>query len=138
MEKHHVSLQEKAIATYEASQLKKADVEKNKKAVNLIRQFLLIFGAAVEVDANPFEVDGIRFYVDPLAFSDGEIYGYSIMASRGCPRCGERIVTSVKDYELDQYDPARFGQWLSEPHLCEFRDGKGEAKEAGFIPSKRG
>jgi hypothetical protein len=82
MGEHNIKLREKAIAAYEASDLKKVDVENDKKAFTLIRQFLLTFGVNVEVNSNPFEVDGIRFYVDPLKDTDGiwlQRYGFSQM-----------------------------------------------------------
>jgi hypothetical protein len=129
---HTSKLRETAIAAYGASRLKQADVQKNEKALSLIKRFLSLFDVEAEVDSNPFEIEGIRFYVDPLEDSDG-VYGHSIMASRKCPDCGEHLVTSVKDYNLDEYSPAIFGQWLSESHLCEFRDNMAGRAKAGFV-----
>jgi hypothetical protein len=136
VEKRDINLRQKTIAAYEASPLKKADVEKNKAAFSLIKHFLSILGVNVEVNSNPFEVDEIRFYVDPLEDSDG-IYGYDVMASRKCSSCGERIVMSVKNYNFDKYSPEMFGRWLSEPHLCEFRDEKDVRTPVGFIRSDK-
>ena len=132
MTEHAPKLKEKAIAAYEASPLKKADVEKNKKAISIIKQLISKFGIDIEVDSNPIEIDGIRFYSSPLEDSDG-IYGHRVMASRKCSQCGERIVMEVADYDLDKYRPAMFEQWLSRPHLCEFADDTQVRGKVGFV-----
>jgi hypothetical protein len=90
VEESDVKLEEEAITAYEASQLKKAGVLNNEKSASLIRQFLSIFGLKVKVDVNPFEIDGIRIYVDPMEYVDG-IHGYDIMVSRKFSNCGGRI-----------------------------------------------
>ncbi len=129
MAAHDHKLTEKAIAAYEASTLKQSDVEKNKEAAERIKQFLSKVGVEVEVNSNFFEIDGIRFYAFPHEDQDG-VYAYGIMASRKCPQCGERIVLQFADYE--EFSPEMFGQWLSEPHLCEFTNEKEERKRIGF------
>jgi hypothetical protein len=129
MAEHDRKLKEKAIAAYEASALKKSDVEKNKESAKRIKQFLSKFGIDAEVTSNLFEIDGIRFYAFPHEDQDG-VYAYGIMASRECSQCGERIVLEFADYE--KFTPEMFGRWLVKPHLCEFTDEKVDRKRIGF------
>lgn len=71
-------LTDKAIAAYEASTLKQQDLKKSEALLNRIRHFLALFDIrGVEVNSNPFEIDGLRLYADPLEDVDG-IWGYSL------------------------------------------------------------
>jgi hypothetical protein len=136
MVEHNQKLKEKALAAYEASDLKQQDVEKNKEAASRIKRFLSKIGIDEEVKSNLFEIDGIRFHAFPYEDEDG-VYGYGIMASRQCTQCLVRIVLKFDDYEDDDeegFSPAMFGQWLSKSHLCEFANEKEERKRIGYLP----
>ena len=100
MEKQEFKLKEKAIAAYEASDLKQQDIARNKGAANCIREALGKFGIETDVTSDVFEIEGIRFYA--YGFEDNEgIYAYAVGASCLCPDCKERIVKKVATFEVD-------------------------------------
>ncbi len=119
-----MTLTEKAIAAYEASSLRRQDLKKSEALLSKIQHFLALFDIKdVKVDSNPFEIDGLRLYVDPMEDVDG-IFGYMITISRQCPRCKADLTFEVT---VDS-DAALIGRWLSEVHPCEFK----ARKRAGF------
>ena len=88
-----------------------------------------------------FEIEGIRFYASRFEDNEG-IYAYAVDASYLCPECKLRIVKEVATFEFDDklLEPIKsiqdvgienFGQWLSRPHLCEFRADR-EKRRPGF------
>jgi hypothetical protein len=108
-------LGENAIAAYESSLLKEAGLKRHEGAVREITGFLKKFGISLYVNANPFRIDDLIFYASPLEDVDG-LFGYELSAARQCNNCKQYVVLNIEN----STDPERFGQWLLEPHLCEF------------------
>lgn len=126
------TLRQKAITAYESSSLKEDDEKRNEALVRVLVGFISKFGLSIYVNANPFRVDDLTLYASELKDIDG-VYGYQLSASRQCPSCKENIVIEMDASSIDESaTPAMFGQWLLEPHLCEFfREARKPIK--GFI-----
>ncbi|HST51490.1 MAG TPA: hypothetical protein VLJ61_05710 [Pyrinomonadaceae bacterium] len=43
---------------------------------------------------------------------------------------------TIESWNFKRYNAAMFGQWLLEPHLCEFGGDKEARGKAGFIQDK--
>lgn len=125
-----VSLREKAIAAYEASDLRKQDTQRKKALVNEIAHFFHRMGVSASINDNPFRFDDLLFYASELRLGSGDIYGYEVIAARPCPACKKYIEATVSERFIDNEQmvenedgnvgPVEFGRWLLEPHLCEF------------------
>lgn len=109
-----------AIDAYEKSELRRNDLAEEKEAAAAIARFLQVLGIQADVTSSVFEIDRIRFYSRPFKFED-DLLGYFVDASRSCPDCHERLVIRVTEFSKS-ITPAVFGQWLSRPHLCEFKE----------------
>ena len=113
-----MTLIEKAIFAYEASGLKERDRKNSEASLNKIRHFLALFDIKeVDVNANPFEIDGLRLYVNPLEDVDG-VFGQTLKISRPCPRCKVDLTFEVPS---EGNAAPLIGQWLSRKHPCEFQ-----------------
>jgi|SRR6266404_2540774 len=122
-------LREKAVAEYEASDLKQQDIERTKIAASWIKKFLETLGIEANVESDLFEIDSIRFY----GYEESDFpRSYSVAASYRCTTCGERMVEQVVVCDWIKFSPASFGQWLKNPHPCEFVVDKTDRKKIGF------
>ena len=126
-----MSLRDKVIAAYEASDLKKQDMTRKKALIDEIAHFFnRLAVVSLQVNDNPFTIEGIVFYASELRMASGELYGYQVDASRKCAACqqyielmvSERFIENGRLRDTVEFDvgPAEFGRWLLEPHLCEF------------------
>jgi hypothetical protein len=120
MPEHTYGFSQKALALYEASELKQQDVNADKACADKIKSYLRKFEIEAEVSSNPFEIEGISFYSEPVVW-EGKIIYYGLMASRECSKCKARPVLDITIEDEDIITPEMFGQWLSRPHLCEFK-----------------
>jgi hypothetical protein len=132
MPEDNYGLKEKAIAAYEASALRKQDLEEQREAIDRIQSFLNKCGVVAEVKSNPFEIDGISFYGSAFTDVDGKILGYNVSASRPCSKCGVELVLQISEFKR-QITIEEFGRWLSLSHLCEFEKEKPSRTKAGFV-----
>ena len=126
-----MSLREKFIAAYEASELKQQDTERKKALIaEIARFFARTKLVSVMINDNPFRIDDLIFYASELADSDG-IYGYQLAVSRRCDACKQYIDQMVNETFVEaggrlvnspdgSLSAVAFGRWLIEPHLCEF------------------
>lgn len=116
------NLTKRAIAAYEESELKRSDLEFSARARDTIQRFVSMFGFVIAVDSNPFEIDGVRLYVDPqyVDHFQGAFPDYILDASRKCPSCKADLSFQVDN----SCTAALFGQWLSQIHACEFEKRK--------------
>ena len=85
MTKQESKLRDRAIAAYEASDLKQRDRTRNKGAANCIREVLRKLGIETDVASDVFEIEGIRFYAQRYEDAEG-IYGYDVRGLVPLPR----------------------------------------------------
>jgi hypothetical protein len=138
-----MSLREKAIAAYEASDLKKQDIERKKDLIREIAHFIQRLRVSVIVNDNPFRHDDLLFYASELSDSSG-LYGYEVSVARQCATCKEYIELTVSvrfiekgvmvESEDGNVTQIEFGRWLLQPHLCEFSPEQRKPVE-GFLRS---
>jgi hypothetical protein len=134
-----MSLREKAIAAYEASDLQQRDTERKKALINEIAHFFHGMPISVVINDNPFKFDGLIFYASELRMGSGKLFGYEVNVSRRCDACQEYIELTAQERFIDnenliensKVDLVQFGRWLLEPHLCEFSFDKRKPVE-GF------
>jgi hypothetical protein len=100
MAKQEFKLKDKAIAAYEASNLRQQDITRNEGAAHCIREVLRQLGIETEVASDVFETEGIRFYADRFEDEAG-IYAYAVDASCECPDCKRRIMKKVAVFKFD-------------------------------------
>jgi hypothetical protein len=126
-----MSLREKFIAAYEASELKQQDIERRKALIaEIARFFARTKLVLVMINDNPFRIGDLIFYASELSDSNG-VYGYQLAVSRRCDACKEYIEQIVNETFVEaggqlvnspdgSLSALEFGRWLTELHLCEF------------------
>lgn len=113
MTERNPKLRDKAIAAYEASDLKQKDLEKTREAASKMQEVLSKFGIHTEGTSTLYEIDGIRFSACFYEDEDG-IFAYGVIASRKCSQCGEWIELNIAPFGKE-ISIEEFGQWLANP-----------------------
>jgi hypothetical protein len=132
-------LKDKAIAAYEASELKKEDEKKNQQAIEAIRFVLSSFGYETTVSSDVFLVENLLFAAEDFFSGQHRQTAYKVTVYRLCSKCSKAVELELGTYISLYGKPDfrgkkvdEFGQWLALRH----NGCKLQIEPADFTPSQ--